>query len=70
MKVKLLNERGNVILPLPSIVLKELGWTIGDTLSIDVDITGSSLLISREDGLKKLVSSLSTDKSRSYVDGD
>ena len=38
------NETGDLIIPLPIPVLKQMGWKEGDNLEIDVDVNGQIYL--------------------------
>lgn len=71
MRVKLdYDKEGNIVLPLPYKVCKELGWDIDDNLVIDIPVTGQgTMLIYKADRPEvKLVATSTTDKSREYKD--
>lgn len=69
MKVKLVevgDGLGTVLLPLPTALLNELGWSEGDEIVLDIPVTGggSVILYKNELPRTKLVITGVSDKSR------
>lgn len=50
MRIKLIVDAyGDVSIPVSDSVLQELGWQYGDTLSLDIAMTGPYLIITKQD---------------------